>query len=493
MLQDMVYTFSRGHRRSVRQGCRWLLSLVCAATLAYADATRPNVLLVLADDCTWSDLEVHGGQARTPRLNRLAAEGMRFTRCFQAAPMCSPTRHCLYTGMYPVKSGAYPNHTEVYPWVKSLAGLLQEAGYRTYLSGKSHVGPKAVFPFTGSRLADDPDPNPCPRAFEAALAERAENGRPFLFVAASNEPHLPWNKGDPAAYPLASLTLPPSWVDTPQTRAAYARYLAEVTYFDGQVGTLLDVLDRSAFRDDTLVIVLSEQGSSFPFAKWTCYDAGLRSACLVRWPGRVRPGSVSDALVEYVDVTPTVLAAAGLPQPEILDGRSFLPVLREEAQSHKQHVFGIMTARGIKHGPEHYGSRSARDARYLYIRNLTPEAEFRNAATLDPVFRSWEQQAADGDAWAQERVVRYRRRPPEELYDCESDPWNLTNRIGEAALAGVREVLRERLDVWMRQQGDEGQATEERALERMPRAERKAAAPGRRLAERNLRNTNGGR
>lgn len=86
----------------------------------------PNFLLMLADDCTYRDLGVYGGQARTPHLERLASEGMKFTHCFQAAPMCSPTRHCLYTGLYPVKSGAYPNHTMAYDWVKSIAHLQAE-------------------------------------------------------------------------------------------------------------------------------------------------------------------------------------------------------------------------------------------------------------------------------------------------------------------------------------------------------------------------------
>jgi uncharacterized sulfatase len=95
--------------------------------------------------------------------------------------------------------------------------------------------------------------------------------------------------------------------------------MAEITFFDSQVGELVGMLDASPLRDNTLVIVLSEQGNSLPFAKWTCYDAGLHSACVVRWPGNVRPGSTSDALVEYVDVVPTLLEAAGAGVPGILD------------------------------------------------------------------------------------------------------------------------------------------------------------------------------
>ena len=164
-------------------------------------------------------------------------------------------------------------------------------------------------------------------------------------IAASNEPHSPWNKGDASVYPPEKIALPPVLADTVKTRELFSAYLAEITYFDSQVGELLGLLEKHELADDTLVVVLSEQGNAFPFAKWTCYEAGLRSAMLTRWPGRVEPSSRTEALVEYIDIVPTFLAAAGLPQPEILDGRSFLPVLRGEAKVHKEFVFGLQTSR----------------------------------------------------------------------------------------------------------------------------------------------------
>lgn len=445
---------------------RFLALAAALFALRPAFAAAPNFLLIIADDCTYRDLGVYGGQAKTPHLEKLAREGMKFTRCFQAAPMCSPTRHALYTGLYPVKSGAYPNHTYAHDWVKSIAHYLAPAGYSSHLSGKTHVAPAAVFPFAYTKLAGDNNPDPA--AFAAVLQDSAAAKKPFLFIAASNEPHSPWNKGDPSAYPPAALKLPPVLVDAPDTREAFSRYLAEITYFDAQVGELLALLDRSPHRDNTVVVVLSEQGNSFPFAKWTCYDVGLASACLVRWPGKVAPGSVSDALVEYIDIVPTFLEAAGLPRPEVLDGRSLLPVLAGTARTHKTHVFGLQTTRGINNGSPYYGIRSVRDARYRYVRNLTPEVAFENAATADPTFKTWEKMAAAGDAVAQRLVRDYRHRPAEELFDCEADPWNRTNLIADPKLAAVRDELRAQLAAWMQRQGDEGQPTEMNALARMP-------------------------
>jgi len=441
-----------------------LISLSASASLA----APPNLLLIIADDCTYRDLEVYGGQAKTPHLNRLAAEGMKFSNCFQAAPMCSPTRHCLYTGLYPVKSGAYPNHTQAYEWVKSIASYLQEVGYQTHLSGKTHIGPASVFPFEYSKLKGDN--NPDPQALKTVIEHGAASGKPFLFIAASNEPHEPYTKGDPSVYPPAELTLPPVLVDTPETREAFSKYLAEVTYFDSQVGELVALIDQAGLRENTLVMVLSEQGNSFPFAKWTCYDAGLQSACLVRWPAAVKAGSVSEALIEYVDVVPTFLEAVGMARPEVLDGRSFLPVLQGTATQHKTHVFGLQTTRGINNGSDHFGIRSVRDARYRYVRNVSPEMRFQNAATLDAVFLSWQRKAEEGDADAQRLVKDYQYRTAEELYDCLADPWNRVNLIQSEELASVRGELSRQLEAWMQQQGDEGQATEMKALERMPRA-----------------------
>lgn len=456
-----------------------LAALALQSVSAVAKTAPPNLLLIIADDCTYRDLEVYGGQAKTPNLNRLADEGMKFTRCFQAAPMCSPTRHCLYTGLYPVKSGAYPNHTMAYPWVKSVAHYFNDGGFRSYLSGKSHVNPKSVFPFEYSAIQVPPnggEGNPDPAAFADALKKSEETKTPFLFIAASHEPHTPWNRGDSSKYPPETLKLPPVLVDTPATRQGFSRYLAEVTYFDGQVGEILALLDKSTLRESTLVMVLSEQGNSLPFAKWTCYDAGLQSGCIVRWPGHVKPGSTSDALIEYVDVVPTFLEVAGLTRPEILDGQSFLPVLTGATNHHKDFVFGLQTTRGIYSGSDYFGIRTVRNERYRYIRNLTPDATFQNTEVKTRIFKSWERKAEAGDENARKLVYEYQHRPAEELYDCASDPWNRTNLILDEKLSSIRKTLSAQLDAWMKQQGDEGQATEMKAFERMPSHNRANAA-----------------
>ena len=432
-------------------------------------AAKPNMVFIIADDCTFRDIGCYGGQAKTPNIDRLAKEGMQFTRCFQAAPMCSPTRHNIYTGLYPVKSGAWPNHTRAYPHVKSIVHHLRPQGYRVTQTGKTHINPRTVFPFENFGGGKNPDMKYIDRLF----AETAQGGKPFCLFACSNEPHTPWNKGDASAYPPAKVKLPPYIVDTPRVREDFSNYLAEITYYDSQVGEILALLEKHKLADNTLVMVVSEQGNAFPFAKWTCYDHGLQSAMIVRWPGKVKAGSVTDAMVEYVDVTPTFIDAAGGKPVAPVDGRSFLPVLLGKADRHKEQVFGIMTTRGINNGTDAYAIRSVREERFKLILNLNHESKFINACTKMPLFQSMVAKAATGDATAKRLVNAYHHRPAVELYDLEKDPLEMNNLAGQAGTEVHVKRLRGKLEAWMKAQGDKGVETEMKAGERQGRGRNK--------------------
>tara|TARA_R110002049_G_scaffold305056_1_gene500979 strand:+ start:14940 stop:16358 length:1419 start_codon:yes stop_codon:yes gene_type:complete len=425
-------------------------------------AASPNFVFIIADDCTFRDIGCYGGQAKTPNIDALADEGMRMTRCFQAAPMCSPTRHNIYTGLYPVKSGAYPNHTFIKDGVQTVVQYLKPLGYRVALSGKRHIAPDSAFSFEYSG-AKNPDMD----AIDKLFKEASSTETPFCQFVCSNEPHAPWNKGDAAEYPADQVKLPTYFVDTPTTRQDFANYLAEITYYDGQVGEVLDLLKKHRLAENTIVMVVSEQGNSFPFAKWTCYDHGLQSAMIVRWPGKIAAGSVSDAMVEYVDVLPTFLDAAGAAIPEVLDGKSMLSVLTGETNHHKDYVFGIQTSRGIFSGPDHYGIRSVRSRQFKLIHNLDPEARFYNSTQKKAFFAEWEALAKAGDPHAVNLVNRYYDRPEFELYDTTVDPLEQNNLAAKPEYFQTIGILKAELARWMRSQGDQGQVTEMAAIDRM--------------------------
>ena len=433
-----------------------------------ADAEgRPNFIVIMADDCTYRDLQVYGGQAQTPNLLSLANDGMKFTRCFQATAMCAPTRQNLLTGLYPVKNGAYANHSQSYAHVKSIVQHLQPAGYRMALTGKRHIGPEEVYPFLYSDNTVDPDMN----FISQFINDSKQTGQPFGLFAMCSSPHVPWTYGDTSQYPTESIQLPPYLIDTPDTRRAYAKYLAEISYFDRQVGRILQLVDQHQLRENTVIMVLSEHGSLFPFEKWTCYDAGLRSALIVRYPTAVKANVETDAMVEYVDIVPTLLDLAQAPPVAELDGISFKDVLLEKKEIHKEYVFGIQTTRGINNATQAYGIRSIRNDSLKYILNLFPENRFGNALTMNPEqwsplrttylwwIQSWREEATH-DRRAYMLWERYQKRPAIELYHVKNDPYELVNLAYDPNYRNETNLLAAKLANWMQSQGDEGRETE---------------------------------
>jgi len=303
------------------------------------------------------------------------------------------------------------------------------------------------------------------------------------------DPLRPGGLGDASAYDPDTLTLRPTFIDTPEARKALCKYYAEVTAFDAEVGQAMKHLDDAGVADNTLFLYTSEQGAPFPHGKCTCYDDGLHTALVARWPRRVKAGTTTDALVQYVDITPTLVEAAGGDPAAIdtgrpdakgyrgFDGRSFLGVLLGKTDSHNDYVYGAHTTRGIIACSDCYPIRSIRSNRYKYIRNLNYKTAFHNTVIAhDKLYwPSWVEKAKT-DPKAAYLVGMYEHRPAEELYDIQADPWELKNLADDPALAQVKADLSRRLDAWMAQQGDKGNATEMQARQRQGRGEKKKRA-----------------
>ena len=449
--------FDEARGRVMVRTMKSLTPLLCTlwVSLGFAQS-KPNLIFIIADDLTFRDIGCYGGQAHTPNIDFLATEGILFERCFQSSSMCSPTRHNIYTGLYPFNSEAYPNHTFAKLGTKSVVHYLQPLGYRVALSGKTHIKPQSVFPFEYSRQDNNPDME----AVDRLMAESVAEGSHFCLFACSNEPHGPWDKGDASIYPPDKVILPPYIVDTPEIRKGFSAYLAEITYYDRQVGQILALLDKHGLKENTLVMVVSEQGNSMPFAKWTCYGNGLQSAMIVRWPGHVKPESTTSAMVEYTDVLPTFIEAAGGSEVSGLDGESFVPVLAGASNRHRNYVFGQVTTRGINKGSDAYPIRTVRDENFRLVWNLMPDVEYANAYTGSKAFKSMITKGTFGDAHAKEFVSRYQHRPEFELFDCLADPLEMNNLAGNPEYASVKERLKNKLDAWMSDQGDAGIQTE---------------------------------
>lgn len=436
-------------------------SLPVTHTLAQTAAApgRPNIVLMIADDLTYLDIGFTGNrEVKTPNLDRFAAQGVQFTHCFTSTAMCAPTRAMLYTGLFPVRSGAYPNHCKVNPGVRSVAHYLKDLGYRVGLMGKTHYAPGEAFPF--EKLPGGGDAL-SPSGVKEFV--NRDTSQPYCLVLCSHLPHGPWERGDPSQYDPARLIMPPYLADTPEERKLRAAYFAEITELDRQLGECLAAIDRSAGRDNTFVAFVSEQGSGRNHAKWTCYDLGLRAACVVRWPSRVKPGTKNDAMIQYVDFTPTFIELAGGAPIDGLDGKSFLPALLGQKTEHRDVVYGVHTTRGIIQGSPNYPIRSIRTRTHKYIMNLNHEAPFRNVVTAGPDLDSWRKKAKT-DPHVRQLMEAMIHRPAEEFYELNADPLEMHNLAGDPKYRPMMDEMRGRLEAWMKEQGDRGVATELEAL-----------------------------
>jgi uncharacterized sulfatase len=420
----------------------------------------------MADDCTHSDLPVYGGRnAKTPNIDKLASEGLVFNRAYLGSAMCQPCRAELYSGLYPMRNGCAWNHSASRPDITTMPHHLGALGYRAGLAGKVHVLPQKAFPFTSVKGFDDNCVrNPTrPHNLQGITQFMTENrNQPFCLVVALVEPHVPWVMGDASKYSPKRLKLPPNIADTPRTREAFSRYLAEITYMDKQVGEILKVLEQSGQADNTLVLFTSEQGSQFPGCKWTNWDTGLHTALIARWPGRIAAGRRTDAMVQYADVLPTLInAAGGDPARHNYDGTNFLPVLLGNASTHRKFVYGMHN--NIPEGPA-YPVRTVSDGKYRYIRNLTPDEIYIEKHLMgwagkgelnNPYWATWISNAWN-DPNTYNLVKRYMHRPAEQLYNTAEDPYELENLADDPAFSDIKARLSTELDRWMKEQGDPG-------------------------------------
>ncbi len=456
---------------------KWILLFVGWLTLASVHA-KPNIVFILADDMSRDTWGVYGSvDCKTPNIDKLASEGMRFDRIYCSAAMCAPYRQELYSGRSPWRTGTLPNHSKSKPGTQSIAHYLKPLGYRVALVGKSHVGPKACYPFEyfpGNKDTSK-DPNPgCLKDARTFMDSCRQEGKPFCLFIASNDSHGPYTTGDRSAYDAASLTIPPYWLDTPVLRRELVKYYAEISNFDQLVGQMREELEKRGLWDNTIFMVNSEQGTGFPFAKWTCYDNGLHSGLIARWAGVTQPGSVAEELVSIADITPTLVeAAGGRLKPNDCDGKSFLETLEGKAQVLHSHVFGAFSNCNIIGSRERiYPIRVIRSKTFTLIYNPNHESQTSNV-TLDRALAMLEDPAGGGDDIASSWVSAFpgdplvhklHHRPEYELYDLEKDPYELKNEINNPEYRPVAEALRKQLHAKLAALGDADPIATEKSL-----------------------------
>jgi arylsulfatase A-like enzyme len=430
-------------------------------TQADAPATPRHLFVFISDDHSRIDVGCYGnGDVHTPNIDKLARQGVRFERAYTPVGVCKPSRSALYTGLMPHHNGALgfdPVRADAPTWTE----LLKPALCATGMIGKLNTKPVERFQFERwvrpKRVADTREVAAVKSAFEEML--EAFEGRRMAVVVNLKDPHRPFRgpfedpayEGAPVPHDPNALNLPPHLHDTPETRAELATYYDAIWRLDRNVGALLEVLDARGLAQDSLVLFSSDNGQPFPFGKTTLYEAGINLPFVARWPAELAAGGVRNEFVSLIDVLPTAVDMFGATSPRAFDGRSLLPLLRGEAPAWREFIVGQHTQHLVG---EPTPARSLRDERYKYIRNIRPEGTFaNNVLDHSETWKSWVK-AAKEDAALRDRMRRLVNRPAEELYDLESDPFELVNLAGSAAHADKLSSLRARLDEWMRREGD---------------------------------------
>ncbi len=438
-----------------------LVGLICPI----ASSSQPNILVIVSED-NGTELGCYGDpHARTPNLDTLAAQGVRFSRAYVAQPGCSQSRAAYLTGLYPHQNGQIGLATWGFRMYNkdtpNMVTCLKQQGYRTGIIGKLHVNPAEAFPFDFHEISTA-------NFARKDLADYAKFAGKFInassdpFFLSVNYPdaHAPWIKqveGLPKVPLEASdvRPLPYFGVDTPQLRADMANHYNCMARLDALVGDLLTTLTVSGKRDNTLIIYFGDHGADFLRGKRTSYEGGIRVPLIVQWPDKMAAGQVRDELVSTVDLMPTLLAASGAQPVADLPGHSLLPLLQNQEIAWRRYLFTeYHTHAAIDN---FFPQRTVCDARFKLIENLLPnQVNPGYAFTVHKKMADAHVAQAIESSNAEIRdAYRLMERPPRfELYDLKKDPHEFRNLTGERAHAKKLAELKAQLAAWRKQTAD---------------------------------------
>lgn len=429
-----------------------------------AIANRPNIIWIMGEDMG-PELGCYGDpNAITPNIDRLAREGARFTHAYTHAPVCAPSRSGLITGRYPTSIGTHHMRSTLLRPPLIFTEYLKKAGYVVAWPTKTPHG-KTDFNFELSEGAFDRTDDwtrDIPRQpffgfFNIATSHESQIRAPKEKFEVNVARLKPSERRDPARMKLPAYT-----PDTPETRRDLANYYDLVTAVDYKVGEVLAALDKAGIADNTVVILSGDHGRGLPRSKRWVYNQGIHVPLLVRWPGKIKPATVRDDLVCFLDFAPTTMALAGAEIPKELDGQVFLGP--KTAQPRKY----IFAARD-RMDEAFDRIRTVRDHRFQYIRNFHPELPYaQRIAYMEemPTMRVWRKLNAEGKLTGAQKLFFAPGKPEEELYEVAADPDQVKNLAGDPKYRAKLKELRAALDEWIAKTEDMGAIPEGELIKR---------------------------
>ena len=468
-------------RRDFMKDCAAGASLLAAASLVTqqsraAEGKRPNIILIVADDHGRGDLGCYGNPViQTPNLDKLAAEGVRFTNAFCTTASCSASRSVILSGLYNHYNGQYGHqhsyhHFASFDYVRSLPVLLSQGGYHTARIGKYHVAPDEVYKF--DTVLQGNDRNAVQMANNCAKFFETPDSRPFFLYFCTSDPHrgggkaadLPYQpdrfgnrtQGYPGVtevkYDPKEVVVPDFLPESPECRAELAQYCQAVSRIDQGIGRLVEHLKKAGQYDNSVLIYISDNGIAFPGAKTTVYEPGINLPCIVRTPWQQNKGLTCDAMVNWADLTSTILDFAGAtPSDYEFHGRSFKSVLEREHVADWDTVYASHTFHEIT---MYYPMRVVRERRFKLIWNLAHGLDYPFASDLwDSA--TWQATIKSGSKLYGKRTVdAYLHHPKFELYDLENDPHEVRNLADDPQHKDTLERMKAKLKAFQKQTKD---------------------------------------
>ncbi len=425
-------------------------------SLGTENEKRPNILWLTCEDMS-PNMGCYGDpQARTPNLDRLASGGIRFDNAFSVCPVCAPSRSSIITGVYPSTLGTLHMRSQIDlpKTVKCFTEYLRGAGY--YCTNNQ----KEDYNFKTPPTAWDESSG------KAHFRNRPEKDQPFFAVFNFTITHesmigtLPKDLGPNNLVLLEGLEphdpskiqIPPFYPDTEVIQKHWAHYYDLITAMDRQAGKILQELEEDGLAENTAVFFFSDHGVGAPHCKRWLYDSGTHVPMIIRWPGQIDPGSVSDRLVSFIDLAPTVLSITEEPIPNYMQGSAFLG---KATQPPRNMVFFTRDRMD-----ERYDTiRAVRNHRFRYIRNYEPKIPYDQPLTYPesfPMMRELRRVNKEERLSGPQELLFLTEKPVEELYDTLNDPYEVTNLAGEATHKNTLDMLRGELDRWMIETRDVG-------------------------------------
>jgi arylsulfatase A-like enzyme len=422
-------------------------NLSSAPAWAAKQQERPNIVWIMLED--WCpDLSCYGTKGvHTPHIDKLASEGMLFTRAFTTAPVCSASRSAMMTGHFQNYNGGNQHRTakkQPLPYgIKPIPHIMEEVGYYTAvgcgLSGKTDCN------FT--------TPRPL---FMGKHWKNRKPGQPFYAQITEGGTHRSWNRDPDNPIDDKDVELPPYYPDVPMVRRDWANGLEQAQLSDKKVGQVLQELKNEGLEDNTVVFLIGDHGRCMPRGKQFLYDEGIRIPLIVRWPGKIKPGTRSDDLVMSIDISQTILDAAGATAPHPLHGKNIFGKKIKK----REYVFAARD----KMDNTHDAMRAIRSKDFKYIHNLMPErpyAQFNDYKERQyPTLAILNAMHLRGELNSAQDAFMAARKPVEELYDLRNDPYETINLAADRKYAAVKAEMRAELDAWRSTIKDQG-VTEE--------------------------------